>query len=127
MRNRMVRKIMFWGFDYPLAVTKGAAHLKVSEEELFAIAYRGWHKQEADPEEMQRCYREFLCHAFLPHWVKHYVRQLDARTHFMNDDLSSNNRFFWGWLTKLLIVILLPNSTNLVKQLLLNQKYSLHC
>jgi len=122
-----MRKFMVWGFDYSQAVTKGAGYLNVSEHELFEIAYRGWHKQEADQEETQRCYREYLRNDSLPQWVKHYVRQLDARNQFMNGGPSSNNRSFWGWLTKLLIVILLPNSANFLKQLLVKQGYSFYC
>ncbi len=118
---------MLLGFDYSQAVSKGAAQLNVSEYELFAIAYRGWFKQETDPIEIQRYHRDFQIQGSLPHWVKHYLRQLDARTHFMAQDHSTKGMFCFDWLTRLVILMLLPGSVSLFKHLLANQKSSLYC
>jgi len=123
----MMRKIKFWGFDYPQAVVKGAAHLHVSELELFEIAYRGWHKQDTDPAEILHLHQDFQTRGTLPHWVKHYVRQLDARTHFMAEQSDQKRLIFWSWLTRLVVLTLLPGSYGIIKQLLIGQKFSLYC
>jgi hypothetical protein len=122
-----MRKIMLLGFDYCHAVSKGAAHLNVSESELFAIAYRGWHKQDADPTQIQRHYMDFQTRGSLPHWVKHYLRQLDARTHYMVEDSSMKRMFCWSWLSRLVILMVLPSSYRFLKQMLIGQKFSLYC
>ena len=127
MRGRLMRKIRVWGFDYSTVVTKGAAHLNVSEYELFAIAYRGWYKQETDPAEIQHYHHLFQTEGSLPHWVEHYVRQLEARTHYMAEHCTQKQSFCWSWLSRLIILMVLPNSYGFLKQMLVRQKFSLYC
>jgi hypothetical protein len=127
MWSRMMRKIMVWGFNYDKAVADGAIHLKISEVELFELAYRGWFKQETDPTEIQRHYHLFQTQGSLPYWLKHYVRQLDARTHYMTEQCSQRRLFCWSWLSRLVILMVLPGSYGFLKQMLVGQKFSLYC
>ena len=122
-----MRKILGWGFDYSQAVVKGATHLKISEYELFELAYRGWFKQETDPTEIQHHYHLFQTEGALPYWLKHYVRQLDARTQYMSEQDSRKRLFCWSWLSRLVILMVLPSSYGLLKQMLVGQKFSLYC
>jgi hypothetical protein len=123
----MMRKFMVRGFDYGRAVVKGAAHLKVSEYELFEIAYRGWYKQEIDSADVQHLHHLFQTRGSLPHWMKHYVRQLNARTHYMTERCAQRRLFCWSWLSRLAILMILPSSYGFLKQILVGQEFSLYC
>ena len=122
-----MRKFMIWGFDYTRAVAEGATHLNVSEYELFEIAYRGWFKQETDPSEIQHYQQIFHTQGSLPYWLKHYVRQLDARTHYMEENSTHKRLFCWSWLSRLVILMVLPSSYGVLKQMLVGHKFSLYC
>jgi hypothetical protein len=108
-------------------VEKGAASLSVSEHELFEIAYRGWFKQDTDPAEIHRYHHLFQTRGSLPHWAKHYLRQLDARTHYMTEDYPKKQLFCWSWISRLVILMVLPSSYGFIKQMLVGQKFSLYC
>lgn len=71
-----------WKISNTKAVSLASEHLGVSEYELFAIAYRGWHKCEPNPQELQKIFSVFNTKGTIPRWLRHYLSQLDARTHF---------------------------------------------
>jgi hypothetical protein len=123
----MMGKFRLWGFDYNRAVVTGARHLNVSEYELFEIAYRGWFKQECDPAEIHHTHHLYCTECSLPFWVKHYVRQLDARTHYMTEQRSYKGSFCWSWLSRLVVLLVLPSSYSIIKQRLMGHKFSLYC
>jgi hypothetical protein len=122
-----MQKLMPWRFDYSQALVKGATHLNVSEYELFAIAYRGWFKQESDPTQILLCHRKFKSQGTLPHWMKHYLCQLNARTHYMKMDHSQQSLFCWTWLSRMVVIMMLSNSMGFLRQMLVDQKFSLYC
>lgn len=76
--------------DYGL-VAYGAEILKLSQFDVFRLAYRRWYGREADFRALERVFGRYLTHGVAPHWVRHLARDLSGdgadRDRFAADDL----------------------------------------
>jgi len=59
-------------------VAEAASALRVSEFDLFRIAYQSWFGRSADESELQRDFRRFLQHSRTPIWVRDFARKVCA-------------------------------------------------
>ncbi|MGF1610821.1 MAG: hypothetical protein ACFCUQ_15575 [Kiloniellales bacterium] len=60
------------------AVRDAAFVLKVSEFDLFRLAYRGWHGREAEIKALERVFTAYMFHQQVPAWVRQFCRDVLA-------------------------------------------------
>lgn len=63
-------------------VLQAAAILDITEWDLFHLAYRRWHGESADDEQMEPFFVAYMFRKIVPVWVRHFsrlVERLDIR------------------------------------------------
>ena len=61
-------------------VHEAARLLRIHEFLLFELAYREWHGATADRGTLEREFMRYLYHRQVPVWVRHFARQVVARS-----------------------------------------------
>jgi len=67
-------------------VVDAALALQVGEFDLFRLAYRRWHGEEAEEKALERLFAGYMFHQRVPPWVRQYCRavlqsQAEGRLH----------------------------------------------
>jgi hypothetical protein len=58
----------------------GAAEvLRISEYDFFCLAYRRWSGHEPEEKKLEEIYVSYMFHQTIPHWVRHFTRDVMAR------------------------------------------------
>jgi hypothetical protein len=76
-------------------VARAANLLQVGEFQLLQLAYKGWFDKEMAPRECDRLFGAYMLHNQVPHWARHYARQiigLDA-ARMLNDRDPTYHRY----------------------------------
>jgi hypothetical protein len=60
-------------------VVDAAEALGISEYDFFRLAYRRWFCQEPEEEELEETYVSYMFHQTIPHWVRHFTRDVKAQ------------------------------------------------
>jgi len=61
------------------SVLRAAAILDVPEYELFRLAWRHWHGEEAATAVLERHFAAYMFHRVVPPWVRHFARRVEER------------------------------------------------
>ena len=59
-------------------VVAAAYALRISEFDLFRLAYRRWHGREAAEKGLERVFVAYMFRCAVPPWVRHFCRQVLA-------------------------------------------------
>lgn len=60
-------------------VVDAAWALRISEFDLFRLAYRRWHHREADEKALEDVFVRYMFEQRVPPWVRHFCREVLAR------------------------------------------------
>lgn len=58
-------------------VGRAANLLQVGEFQLLQLAYREWHGKDLPPEIVDRLFHDYMLRGEVPHWARHYARQIN--------------------------------------------------
>ena len=58
-------------------VGRAANHLQVGEFQVLQLAYREWHGKDLPEEIVDRLFHDYMIHNEVPHWARHYARQIN--------------------------------------------------
>jgi len=61
------------------AVTKAADLLGLREIDFFRLAYRRWFSVDAENEQMEKIFANYMFHETVPPWVRHCAREVNNR------------------------------------------------
>lgn len=57
-------------------VRDAAAILRLREFDLFCVAWQNWFGRAPDDKVVERVFVDYLFHQRIPHWLRHFARQL---------------------------------------------------
>lgn len=60
-------------------IVKAAESLNISEYDFFRLAHRRWSGHDPEPKKLEEIFVAYMFHQTVPHWVRHFVRDVLAR------------------------------------------------
>ena len=57
-------------------VGRAANILQVGEFQVLQLAYQAWHNKDLPDSLMDRLFHDYMIHNEVPHWARHYARQI---------------------------------------------------